>query len=395
MTGRAAPAPPGLWERLQAARLPAVPGSSREVWPWWLFLFGALLVLPLHLSMPDAPEVLPLLRAVAFAAAVLLARWYPGVALCATVVLQLPLPGHGGAPPPWFLDTVVAQVVVTLAGTAALGGRLAVSLTALVVACGAVRALVAVQTGQWTLQLTGPLALWAAGVVLACAVGLRRHDRVRTALARLAETRRRQVHEERERIGRELHDVVAHHLSVLAVRAASAARRVPEVSAPAAAEFDEIATLSRTALGDMRRLVGVLHGRGESERHPQPGLADLPGLVEATRGAGCAIEVTTTGDVDDVLGVSVYRIVQEALANAVRHATGADVRIRVDAAGAGPVRVSVENGRPPAAPVSAPGAGSGLRGMGERARLLGGTFEAGPTPDGGFSVRATLPREAT
>lgn len=281
-----------------------------------------------------------------------------------------------------------------LAGTAALGGRLAWVLTALVVVAGAVRAVASSMTGQWALQLSGPLALWVGAVVLAAAAGLRRHQRVRTALAGLAEQRRRQVLDERERIGRELHDVVAHHLSVLAVRATSASRRIPDLAGPAVAEFDEIAAMSRAALADMRRLVGVLHD-DEPDRGPQPGPADLPELVATTRDAGADVELELRGAVGDVLGVSVYRIVQESLANAVRHAAGAAVRVLVDASGPGPVLILVENGPPAEEPVPAPGAGAGLRGMGERVRLLGGILETGPTPDGGFTVRAELPREAT
>ena len=319
--------------------------------------------------------------------------------------------------PPWFLDAVSAQVVVTLAGAAALAGRTAVVLTGLVLAAGAARAVAGAATGAWEL-LVGPplLLLWIVPVGLACAAGLRRAERVRAALHRIAEQRREHVRDERVRIGRELHDVVAHQLSVLAVRAASAPRRVPEVSGPAAAEFDEIATLSRGALGDMRRLVGVLRSGpdgdgpddggpgdgspddgGPADRPPRPGVADLPRLAEATRGAGCPVELTTDGvdRLPDLLGVSVYRIVQEALANAVRHATGASIRVRVDASETGPVRVEVVNGAPPSPPVPDPGAGAGLPGLTERVRLLGGDLGTGPTPDDGFAVRATLPREAT
>lgn len=404
--------PGAMWRRLAGARLPAVPETGREVWPWWLFLVGGCLVLPFYLSRPELRgETVPLLRAVAFAVVTLLARWRPGLALAATVLLQLPLPVEGGVSPPWFLDAMLAQIVVTLAGAAALAGRTAVVLTGLVLAAGAARAVAGAATGAWELQVGPPLLLWIVPVGLACAAGLRRAGRVRTALDRIAEQRREHVRDERVRIGRELHDVVAHQLSVLAVRAASASRRVPEVSGPAAAEFDEIAALSRGALGDMRRLVGVLrsgpdddgpgdggpdHG-GPADRSPQPGVADLPRLAEATRGAGCPVELTTDGAdrLPDVLAVSVYRIVQEALANAVRHATGAPIRVRIDATGTGPVRVEVVNGAPPSPPVPDPGAGAGLPGLTERVRLLGGDLATGPTPDGGFSVRATLPREAT
>lgn len=391
------------WHRLAGARLPAVPDTGRDVWPWWLFAVGGFLVLPLYLSQPELRgEIIPLVRACVFAAVTLLARRRPGLALAATVVLQLPLPVADGASPPWFIDVMLAQFVVTLAGTAALGGRTALVLTGLVLTAGTVRAFAGSATGQWELLVGPPLLLWWMLIGLACAAGLRRAERVRAALHRIAEQRRAQVRGERIRIGRELHDVVAHHLSVLAVRAASASRRVPDVSGPAAAEFDEIAVLSRSALGDMRRLVGVLRADpgedpGTPERVPQPGAADLSRLADATRGAGSPVELTIDGidELTDVLGLSVYRMVQEALANAVRHATGAWIRVQVDAGGSGPVRVEIVNGPPPSPPVPAPGAGAGLPGLAERVRLLGGDLETGPTPDGGFAVRATLPREAT
>jgi signal transduction histidine kinase len=204
------------------------------------------------------------------------------------------------------------------------------------------------------------------------------------------ERAKRAVLEERTRIAREMHDVVAHHMSMIAVRAETAPYRLAGLPEDAQAELATIATAARAALTDMRRLLGVLRSPDgeEAARAPQPGLADVAGLVETARAAGLDVtcELSGTGEVPATAGLTAYRILQEALANAARHAP--DGPVRIEGRGlAGRLEFSVRNriAGPPG-----DGSGHGLVGMRERAVLLGGTLTAGPQGED-FVVTATLP----
>ncbi|MEU8676184.1 sensor histidine kinase [Streptomyces sp. NPDC048560] len=220
-----------------------------------------------------------------------------------------------------------------------------------------------------------------------------------------AERARRTLLEERTRIARELHDVVAHHMSVITVQADSAPYRISGLSDEAREEFGTIAASARESLTEMRRLLSVLRSDGtEGERAPQPGIGRVQALVEATVRTGLPVELSLAtgvaeaagrGDVPQAVELSVYRIVQEALANVVRHAPGARTRVSV-AAGEGHLTVVVVNDRAerPGSPLEASGTGHGLVGMRERVRLTGGTLDTGPLPDGGFRVAARLPLDA-
>ncbi|WP_418956873.1 sensor histidine kinase [Streptomyces tritici] len=216
-----------------------------------------------------------------------------------------------------------------------------------------------------------------------------------------AERARRTLLEERARIARELHDVVAHHMSVITVQADSAPYRIPGLPDAAREEFGSIAASARESLAEMRRLLAVLRSDGtEGERAPQPGLDRVQQLVEATVRAGVPAELslaTELGDVPQTVDLSAYRIVQEALANVVRHAPGAPTRVSVrpDEDGAW-LTVLVVNGPSPErdarrSPLESTGTGHGLVGMRERVRLTGGSLDTGPLPDGGFRVAARLP----
>ncbi|WP_327134711.1 histidine kinase [Streptomyces sp. NBC_01343] len=224
-----------------------------------------------------------------------------------------------------------------------------------------------------------------------------------------AERARRTLLEERARIARELHDVVAHHMSVITVQADSAPYRLPGMPEPVREEFAAIAASARESLGEMRRLLTVLRGDranggdgtrppdGTGALAPQPGIGRIQQLVEATVRAGQPVELSLAAGAEraapPAVDLSAYRIVQEALANVVRHAPGAETRVSVTH-DAGEVLVLVVNG--PAArdaavePVGS-GTGHGLVGMRERVRLTGGTLDTGPLPDGGFRVAARLP----
>ncbi|MBV8196382.1 MAG: sensor histidine kinase [Candidatus Dormibacteraeota bacterium] len=201
------------------------------------------------------------------------------------------------------------------------------------------------------------------------------------------------VADERVRIARELHDVVAHHLSLITVQANALRTQVPRAS-PAATTADVIASTGHQAMEEMRRMLGVLRLGGASEtpgRLPQPGIDDIDQLVSQTRTAGVETTLTVEGTrrpLPAAMELSAFRIVQEALTNVLRHAGPARCSVRLvyeDDALA--IKVS-DDGRGDS---TGTGGGHGLVGMRERAALFGGTVEAGPAPGGGFAVAATLP----
>jgi signal transduction histidine kinase len=247
-------------------------------------------------------------------------------------------------------------------------------------------------------DLNGPASatvVFAAAAIAVDSIGSRlRTQRALATQTERADTERarRAVLEERTRIARELHDVVAHHMSLIAVRAETAPYRIGGLSEPACAEFGSLSEEAREALADMRRLLGVLRHDQPAALAPQPRLTDLPALVDAARRAGVSVELSVPAAVDQVpsgVGVCAYRIVQESLSNARQHAPGAAVTVSVDH-DRGAVLLRVVNG-PSGLATSEHGPGHGLTGMRERVALLGGTLMAGPAPDGGFVVAAVLP----
>jgi signal transduction histidine kinase len=201
---------------------------------------------------------------------------------------------------------------------------------------------------------------------------------------------------ERARIARELHDVVAHHISMIAVQAETARLTTPGMPAAGAQRLSEIGDTARAGLTEMRRLLGVLREDAQAEvadRHPQPSLEQLPGLVdEARESSGAACRLIISGPpvaVDPGVGLAAYRIVQEALTNARRHAPGAAVDVEVRY-GDGKLRLVIrDNG--PGLERTAPAGGHGLLGMRERAVAVGGELRAGAATVGGFLVEARLP----
>nr|WP_281400947.1 histidine kinase [Amycolatopsis umgeniensis] len=205
------------------------------------------------------------------------------------------------------------------------------------------------------------------------------------------ERTKRTALQERALIARELHDIIGHHLSLIALRTDSARYRVPDVSEAAQEEFRALGVAAREALDEARRLVGVLRDTdAEPEHEPQPGLAEVPSLIDGCRASGIEIRAELSGgDVPAMIGLAAYRILQEALSNAARHSPGStvDVEVRREPEG---LTILVENGPPsrPAAPTG--GDGVGLAGIAERVTLIGGTCETGPREDGGFRVAVTL-----
>jgi signal transduction histidine kinase len=218
-------------------------------------------------------------------------------------------------------------------------------------------------------------------------------DITRTDVEQREEAAHRAVAAERLRIARELHDVATHHVSVIAIQA-DAGQTVAETDATKAGRvFDDIGSAARSALGEMRRVLDLLRDGDGASLTPQPTLRELDALVDGFRTSGVPVSVDVEGEVrglPDGVELSAYRIVQEALTNALRHAGPCTVSIRLRYQPDSLEVSVVDDGRGPARP-SVNGNGLGLTGMRERVALCGGAIEAGPRQEGGFAVRATLP----
>ena len=257
---------------------------------------------------------------------------------------------------------------------------------------------------MWLSEFAGVIAM----VAFAAALG----DAARTQRAYTAEAERRaeqaerfaaseaarRVDEERLHIARELHDATAHSLSLIAVQSGSAAH-VLDVGPEAHRAFEDIRRTSREALVELRSVVGNLRAAGSGEADdgeagptPARSLADLPDLVGSLTETGMAITVTVDGDVAHLpllIDASAFRIVQEALTNVMRHAgEGAATTVRISRAADALTLEIADDGTSASGPAEA---GHGVSGMRERALALGGTFEAGPAPDGGWRVYARFP----
>jgi signal transduction histidine kinase len=234
-------------------------------------------------------------------------------------------------------------------------------------------------------------AAWIGGVILSTMLGLLVRQqaelvtRLREAQAGLAEQART---EERNRIGRELHDVIAHTLTVALLHVTSARLAVEHDPGDAARSLAEAERLSRESLEEVRLAVGMLHSRGDGDRTaPLPGVDGLPALVERFRTAGADITLVVDGDLSRLhaaTGLTVYRIAQEALTNAVKHAADAPTTMKL-AVGSGSVRLTVDSAGEPGT-----GSGLGMISMRERAESVGGSCQAGPGGRG-WVVDASLP----
>jgi signal transduction histidine kinase len=259
--------------------------------------------------------------------------------------------------------------------------------------------------GLWVAILSGPVTFWNTAAVGAFLVApllaglwvrqLRLRAQTMEELARQLERERDEraraaVAEERARIARELHDEVAHAMSVIAVQADAAEGALARDPALVESPLLAIRDTARAALGDMRRVLGGMRGDGPAELAPEPGLARVPGLVEQTRAAGIDVQLLTEGEpapLPAALDVAAYRVVQEGLTNVRKHAAArrVEVVVRYDA---GCLRVEVRDDGDGSG--AGGGTGRGLAGVRERVALLGGRFAAGPHA-GGFALRVELP----
>jgi signal transduction histidine kinase len=337
--------------------------------------------------------------------ALALRRRSPGIAIVLVSAVQLGLFATGTAPG----ANVPAELIVPYSVAVYAGRRVRAAC-----AVGAAVALVAVALPWWAttgtrLNLLGFVVGGGGAWLLGAVVRARRERMGRLAeyAQRLERERdlqaRKAVADERLRIARELHDVVAHNLSVVVVQA-QAMRPIVERDPGRARDLaSSIEETGREALEEMRHLLGVLRSSDEQEPGdngglgPQPGLDALDGLVAQVREAGLPVTLTTSGQprrLPPAVELSAYRIVQEALTNVLKHAGPATAQVCVRYQDDGlALRVS-DDGRGAAAALSAsslPGSGHGLVGMGERVALFGGELSAGPRAGGGFEVRAHLP----
>lgn len=320
---------------------------------------------------------------------------FPADVVGALVLLRYPEPLM--AVWPWAPPTLIAYLFVMLAVALRETRRTVVSVWALTAVASLVLHLGGADRSNGTAGLLP--ALGAVFMVIGAVIRERGDAQRRLAEQETiseAERAQRTLLEERTRIARELHDVVAHHMSVITVQADSAPYRISGLPEQAHEEFAAIAASARESLTEMRRLLTLLRSDGtEGERAPQPGLDRVQQLVEATVRAGLPAELSLSAHLPDVpqaVDVSAYRIVQEALANVIRHAPGARTRVSVTSDGTHlTVLVVNDRAQQPDSPLEASGTGHGLVGMRERVRLTGGTLDTGPLPDGGFRVAARLP----
>jgi signal transduction histidine kinase len=373
---------PILWLAAVVALLLStqVLAADGRLWGGFVPPVAALIALPLGL-----------------AAGTPLRAWRLQVVVAAVAPVLVPPLGSAGVP--WPATLVFVAMYVTFAVAVRLELHLVVGVW-LVTDAVIVLGYLLTGAGVEALNQAVPGILLATVLIaLGYLIGTRRRLKFELVEGRRREQEeqaRSTLLEERARIARELHDVVAHHMSVIAVRAETAPFRIPGLPDAVKDDMAETSAIAREALTEMRRLLGVLRGADAGpERAPQPGMDRLEGLLAAVRGAGLAVDVRVVGEqppLPSAVELSAYRILQEALSNALRHAPGASAAVEVRYEPQR-VRLQVRN-HPPPVPATPPAAGTpghGIVGMRERVAMLGGTLSAGPTTDGGYLVEAALP----
>jgi signal transduction histidine kinase len=362
------------------------------------------------LAGPDGPLALALVLGLVAMAEVTLYADEKGPAMIANLLATLPL-ALVRSRLPWAAGAIILGVVIAISenGTLTIAGLVGL-VTVLYVFASTYRR-------RWTVLPALPFLVNAIDpfsgedpgfpsilllmvVVAAEALGDSRRQRGE-AIAERDETRQAMADTlqdqaamgERARIARDLHDVVAHHVSAIAVQAETARLTTEGLPDEGRAQFEAIGQTARDALGEMRRLLGVLREDSsvQAERDPQPGLARLNELVDTARAAGTPVRLTLSGEVASLppgVDLCAYRILQEALTNARRHAPGANVDVELEY-GPDALRLRI---RDHGQGVTTPDLdGHGLLGMRERAIMVGGTLTAGPADGGGFAVEAELP----
>jgi signal transduction histidine kinase len=341
-------------------------------------------------NQPDARPYGPLawLLLIVSAAGLLVRRRHPVAALAVTSVpvwIYAVLGYPGG---PVFLAMIVALV------TAIICGRRVAAWVALAVGYP-----MFVWVAPWVggrplppLAAAVGVAAWLVAFSVVVELAKTRRERAAQFRRTQAEEARRRAGEQRMAIARELHDVLAHHISLISVQAGVALHLLDEQPELARTALTAIRQASRESLGELRSALELLrHGEEGAPRAPAPGLEALDGLVARTSAAGLPVTVEVVGTARPLpaaVGLAAYRIVQEALTNVTRHAGPASATVRLTYA-AHELTVEVTDDGRGAEDTS--GSGQGLLGMAERAAAIGGDVDAGPRPGGGFRVVARLP----
>ncbi|MEV7891782.1 sensor histidine kinase [Streptomyces sp. NPDC002817] len=237
----------------------------------------------------------------------------------------------------------------------------------------------------------GVVAAWGVAIVALAELARTRREQWVRERAEQAQAARRRADEERLRMARELHDVLAHSISVINVQAGVGLALLDSDPEQARTALTTIKAASKEALGEVRQVLDTLRTPGDAPRAPAPGLDRLPELVEQAASAGLTVEIE--GEAPKLApgtDLAAFRIVQEALTNVVRHSGSRHARVHLAHDDGATLRLRIDDDGP-ATGTDAGGSGNGLAGMRERAAALGGTIEAGPRPDGGFRVLAVLP----
>ncbi|MFD6474534.1 sensor histidine kinase [Streptomyces anulatus] len=408
-------APRALYEELWAARADRVPRMGEPDVPVWRpSLLVLLIIVAACFAVPRTNELAvdatggvsgwAVLAALAQSAALVagmirpVGAWWAATALSATTVLVTEPVMSPDRLFPWSIMGMAFQGGALFLLALRVPLRRAVGALALTLLLGL--ALTLHTTQQHNLDLDRSAPVFVVALILGAALRslrLARKDLVVQAELTAEERARRTLLEERGRIARELHDVVAHHMSVISIQAQVAPHLVEHPTEELRENLTGIRENALEALAELRRVLGVLRSEdapAQSARHaPQPGLDRLDELVATVRSAGLAVTVSTTGaprPLSPGVELSAYRIVQEALSNVMRHAPGASAGVTIGHRPSG-VTVRVVNSPPDRPAVPSPGVRHGLLGMRERTAMLGGELATGPTPDGGWEVTAILP----
>jgi len=381
-------------------------GTTRRAEMWLWIIVPAVAVAMVAVQTPITVVIYGVPIAIAFpltvihAAALPLALRWPIAAgilsVLAACTLQWLTPAIASAPWPWTVTAEIIQFLLVLLLALRTTWQVATA-TLLAAVAGSTAIAFAHGAGIADAAAVDNVVFVSIGAgVLGIGIAVRQWRRIRAQLVReqrisAEELSRRVVAEERTRLARDLHDVIAHSMSVISVQAASAPARLGGVDTRTAEEFSDIAAQARTALREMRVLLGALRDDDGAPVEPQRGLADVAVLVRQTAQAGAEVHLDWRGSrsprLSAVADLAAYRVVQEAVSNALRHAPGAAITVAVDVGGTG-VGIRVRNTRGSSAATEIAGGGHGLVAMSERVRSAGGIVHAHPTPDGGFEVAA-------
>ncbi len=388
-------APRSLWARL-------VPKRLRRYLRWTPHaLVCAFAGFVLLVSAGQRDDVVNLALCAVLAGAVVLTLLRPvgafWVSLAVFTLAQFAESPYGFAPP-WADVAMVCHPVTLVLVTLRTRPRVAFEMWLLTVAAGSVvSAFGSSGNDVPAVAIVSALLLIAAAALRAWRDERRHVTESETVTAQ--ERSRRTFLEERATIARELHDVMAHHMSVIAIQAEAAPYRVQELPPELAAPLSTIRENAVAALTELRRILGVVRSDDPdafadgAPEAPQPALADLPVLLDGLRGSGLSAELVVTGATRRLpqgVELSAYRIVQEALSNVLRHAPGAEARVEVSYV-LGGLGLRIVNGPPSRLAKASPGAGHGLLGMRERVQMLGGELTADATEDGGYEVAVFVP----